>query len=205
MAAASKLPNANQAGIVGESDNEWTVDFAEGVVNVIGGNERSVSAPLVAASISDRRCACGALLSRRQTVACSQSCRAKRMHLLHPQQGSGNHNFKGWRSKHPVLYTREFKRLNPEKVHAHSVVAYATRKGSLVRPSECASCLKPCRPDAHHEDYAKPLSVEWLCRKCHSAADRRLAQRHALDAYIASLAAAALRRRRASTSSTRQG
>lgn len=139
----------------------------------------------VSASQDCRRCAvCAAPLTARQRSTCSQSCRGKRMHQLHPQQGAGNFNFKGWRSKHPVLYTSEFKRLNPEKVRAHLLVAYAIRTGRLVRPSFCASCVKPCRPDAHHDDYSKPLTVEWLCRKCHAAADRLLAHRRAAQAAL---------------------
>lgn len=90
----------------------------------------------------------------------------------HPQAGAGNFNFKGGRSTRPVVYTRAFKLANPEKALAHQIVASAIRAGRLVRPENCDSCFRKRRPDAHHWDYSKPLSVEWLCRKCHVAADR---------------------------------
>jgi hypothetical protein len=121
---------------------------------------------------------CLRALSRRQTVTCSHHC-AGILTLPRDQRGEKNGNFKGWRSKHPVLYTSEFKRLNPEKARAHRLLAYAIRKGRIVRPSACGACLKPCRPDAHHEDYSQPLVVLWRCRKCHAAADKALAARRA--------------------------
>lgn len=121
---------------------------------------------------------CGNPLRIRQKTTCSFRCRSRRIMMLHPQQGENNFNFKGWSSKRPVEYTRRFKRLNPEKARAHLVVAEAIRKGFLVRPEECDSCLRLCKPDAHHEDYEQPLTVEWLCRKCHAAKDR---MRHASD------------------------
>lgn len=122
---------------------------------------------------------CGSPLTAKQKTTCSRTCRSKRTHQLHPQAGSGNHNFKGWRSKQPSLYTRRFKELNPEKVRAHLLVAAAVRSGVLVRPDACESCFRFCRPDAHHEDYAKPLVVDWLCRKCHAARDKQRAAREA--------------------------
>ena len=42
------------------------------------------------------------------------------------------------------------------------------RTGKLTRPESCPRCAgKGVRVDAHHEDYARPLEVEWLCRPCH--------------------------------------
>ncbi len=41
----------------------------------------------------------------------------------------------------------------------------ANRK--LDRPKKCEVCGVKCKPDAHHDDYAKPFSVRWLCRSCH--------------------------------------
>jgi len=56
---------------------------------------------------------------------------------------------------------------NKAKVKAALMVNYEIRKGRIKRPSECSNCNKPCKPDAHHDDYNKPLEVSWLCRRCH--------------------------------------
>lgn len=128
--------------------------------------------------IPQRVCAvCAQSLTPRQRQTCSRRCasriKAAITHARHPQGGSGNFNYRGGRSEHPILYTKPFKSAHPEIVRAHRAVATALKSGALVRPTVCASCLQDCRPDAHHPDYRAPLCVEWLCRKCHRAADRQ--------------------------------
>lgn len=59
----------------------------------------------------------------------------------------------------------------PER-YARSRVSTEVRAGRLVRPTACSSCHAGCAPQAHHEDYAKPLDVTWLCRGCHDARSR---------------------------------
>lgn len=61
-------------------------------------------------------------------------------------------------------YLQEWRNRNKAKMAAHSLVRSAIRKGVLVK--------KPCfcgetETDAHHEDYSKPLEVQWLCRRHH--------------------------------------
>jgi len=46
-------------------------------------------------------------------------------------------------------------------------VKRAVKSGKLVRPNSCQTCSKTCHPHAHHPDYGKALSVEWLCISCH--------------------------------------
>lgn len=55
---------------------------------------------------------------------------------------------------------------------ANSCVATALVVGSLIKPAECENCgaedlIYPL--EAHHNNYAEPLDVEWLCRSCHNA------------------------------------
>jgi len=63
-------------------------------------------------------------------------------------------------------YQRERRRRNPEKSRANRLVNYAVRSGKLV-PQPCER--QPCdqKAQAHHEDYSKPLDVNWLCFKHH--------------------------------------
>lgn len=62
---------------------------------------------------------------------------------------------------------------NPEKVRAHWSVNTALRSGRLVRPATCQRCATQCKPQASHDDYSKPLEVEWLCQPCHKRKDSR--------------------------------
>lgn len=63
---------------------------------------------------------------------------------------------------------RQWNRNNPEKRYAHSQVALALRRGDMKNPGRCSRCGKYTHYlDAHHEDYSKPLDVEWLCLSCH--------------------------------------
>lgn len=60
----------------------------------------------------------------------------------------------------------------------------AVNAGRIRRPKRCSECRKPCLAEGHHEDYAKPLDVRWLCRRCHMIADGRLERFLAASAAI---------------------
>ena len=67
---------------------------------------------------------------------------------------------------------------NREKKRAHDAVAYSLRTGKLVK-GPCEQLGSDCggRVEAHHDDYTKPLSIRWLCKRHHKQADReRVAQ-----------------------------
>lgn len=74
------------------------------------------------------------------------------------------YNTKTGASTMNTMITRQ---RHPEKHAARVALAEAIRKGRLVRPEACSICFAPCKPDAHHEDYSKPLDVIWVCRPCH--------------------------------------
>lgn len=65
---------------------------------------------------------------------------------------------------------KRYKERHSEKVRAHTAVAHAIRDGKLLKPDSCEDCggLPPSSNlHGHHEDYSKPLEVEWLCTRCH--------------------------------------
>lgn len=75
--------------------------------------------------------------------------------------GQSNHFF-----RHGEGYSREKKR-------AVLAVARAVKSGRLTpQPCECCGANPVCADGrrgvhAHHEDYAQPLCVKWLCKACH--------------------------------------
>ena len=54
---------------------------------------------------------------------------------------------------------------NPNKMKARQLLSTAIKAGSIIRGLCSCGSTKPT--DGHHEDYSKPLEVEWLCRPCH--------------------------------------
>lgn len=85
-----------------------------------------------------------------------------------------------WRKDHPnasrIRYKRRRKQqseyekarrlLHPEMFKARNTLNNAIRDGKLERLA-CEVC-GASRSQAHHEDYAKPLEVRWLCQIHHA-------------------------------------
>ena len=72
----------------------------------------------------------------------------------------GNRQERGY----SVAYNKQF----PGKARAHRLVNYHLRKGNLLR-KPCEECGVSENIHAHHDDYAAPLNVRWLCAVCHKA------------------------------------
>ena len=66
--------------------------------------------------------------------------------------------------------------LLAKKQLAYRIFNEAIRTGELVRPNRCSNhnCQATTNIHGHHEDYDKPLEVEWLCGKCHKARHREV-------------------------------
>lgn len=55
---------------------------------------------------------------------------------------------------------------------AGRAVRKAIQEGLLHRPDTCEKCGRTnCKIEASHDDYTKPLEVEWLCVRCHRQKD----------------------------------
>lgn len=84
--------------------------------------------------------------------------------------------YKVWRSENRDRVNasiNKHKERFPVKAACRSYVHAALKQGLLLRPENCSKCMKVCIPEAHHQDYAKPLEVTWLCRSCHGREHRK--------------------------------
>lgn len=56
--------------------------------------------------------------------------------------------------------------FSPERKRATGMVTTAILRGDLKR-QPCEVCGRGSYVQAHHDDYADPLNVRWLCVSCH--------------------------------------
>lgn len=69
-------------------------------------------------------------------------------------------------NRQPAEYMEKYREQFPKKYRAHTLVARAIKAGNLfVMP--CETCKTDDSVHAHHDDYAKPLNVRWLCAAHH--------------------------------------
>lgn len=59
-----------------------------------------------------------------------------------------------------------------ERTAARSTLNAAVRAGKVQRPASCEDCGGNRRLHGHHDDYAQPLRVRWLCPQCHANVHR---------------------------------
>jgi len=69
-------------------------------------------------------------------------------------------------NRQPPEYLKEWRVKYPTKYKAHALVNNAIRDGKLFK-MPCEECSSE-DVHAHHDDYAKPLNVRWLCPAHHS-------------------------------------
>lgn len=65
---------------------------------------------------------------------------------------------------------------------ARAAVKAAVQAGALVRPRACTACSRECVTSGHHDSYARPLDVIWLCNGCHGKRHGELAA-NGVDTY----------------------
>lgn len=78
----------------------------------------------------------------------------------------------GWKGN-PNAHHPPRKPLDAQ-LKANQRLNYELSKGRVSRPNHCERCGGAGPLDGHHEDYSRPLDVNWLCRRCHAARHREL-------------------------------
>ena len=110
-----------------------------------------------------RQCMSLAVMKCRQSEKGREACRRAYRKYTHSDQGK----------RYRVSAAKRYSERNPEKYRARYTAHSAVRSGKLVRPTQCSSCGKKCKPEMHHMDYSKPLEIIWLCRGCHEGIRER--------------------------------
>lgn len=78
-----------------------------------------------------------------------------------------------WRKNNAERFQSQmatYRERHPEKIKAHNALRKAVYKGRIVKPEHCEDCgeqFEKRQIQGHHEDYSRPLDVEWLCVGCH--------------------------------------
>jgi hypothetical protein len=60
----------------------------------------------------------------------------------------------------------------PERLRARKLLQAAVADGRIQR-QPCEVCARE-KAHGHHDDYAKPYDVRWLCHRCHMAHHREM-------------------------------
>jgi hypothetical protein len=76
--------------------------------------------------------------------------------------------------KRKEYYEKNKKEMVRKKVESgrnkvYCMVRYYLKKGTLVKPEICPYCGQKKVIHGHHEDYSKPLEVDWSCSLCHKS------------------------------------
>jgi len=59
-------------------------------------------------------------------------------------------------------------RQEAQRTYATNRLGAAIRSGLIQRPILCSRChAADTKINGHHQDYARPLDVIWLCYSCH--------------------------------------
>jgi len=71
--------------------------------------------------------------------------------------------------KRKVEKQRERRKNDRRRSFAYKQIMYAVRDGNVIVPNNCEICNEGnTKIVGHHEDYDKPLEVQWICEGCHA-------------------------------------
>lgn len=104
-----------------------------------------------------------------------------RMRGTLPHRREANRARQSKYKKERAIWTRRYRENNPMKALAHRLVRQAIISGTIkVRP--CEVCGHGVGVHAHHDDYAAPLVVVWLCPRHHADRHKQINERRRMEA-----------------------
>lgn len=71
------------------------------------------------------------------------------------------------RSSHCLECRSNYKKQHRDFITPQNRIAALVFAKKVEAPIKCEVCGKVGKVVAHHPDYSKPYSVEWLCYSCH--------------------------------------
>jgi len=139
---------------------KWTLEE----VKFIKKNYNKLSTPQLAKQLG-RTIPSVSRMMKRFNIKRSESVIKRLIKQFCSQAGSNHPNWKGGISQDNYHYRKIQVERYPERIRARQKTYKAIRNGKLKKePCEVCGSLQVY---AHHDDYAKPLEVRWLCRKHH--------------------------------------
>ena len=60
-----------------------------------------------------------------------------------------------------------YRERHPNRDKVHNMMVAAIKQGKLIQEDICEICGQEDNVEAHHQNYDKPLKVNWLCSSCH--------------------------------------
>jgi hypothetical protein len=118
-----------------------------------------------------RRAATGRYF-RENKEACLEKLRLKNRETYKPGQKRSRQSPSRSRQTR-TEYQRQYRAQHGERARARKAVMTAIANGTLT-PKPCERCGFGLGVHAHHEDYSKPLDVNWLCQTCHGHRHREI-------------------------------
>ena len=142
-------------------------------------------------NFTSRECAeCGSTFFGKRAKLC-RACIVKKAGIAarkkHSMVGTNSPFWKGgvvinsewWRK-----WRHQYRLRTLSKCKARDAARYAIKTGNLTK-MPCEDCGSTDTIHTHHEDYARPLDVTWLCRECHLKRHGKLKVGSRRRAYLA--------------------
>lgn len=97
-------------------------------------------------------------------VCIKEGARKRRLDPAHREKILAYDRARG--SRQDREYLKQYRKKYPKKYKAHCLINNAIRDKRLFK-EPCEVCGTKERINAHHDDYAKPLNIRWLCSAHH--------------------------------------